>query len=62
MVLTLNNSLDILEEIFSLQEEYRYHYEVFFTKYGCLKELGLVKGWKKAIRSLTKSLVMKDHK
>lgn len=62
MIMTSNHNLDPFKVIFRFQEEYRYHYEVFFTKDGCLKALDLVKGFKTSIRSLTKSLEMKDHK
>ena len=61
MVMTSNHNLDPLEVIFGFQEEYSYHYEPFFTKDGFCKTLGLGKGCKKDIRSLTKSLEM-DHK
>jgi hypothetical protein len=60
--MTSNNMLDPLQLIFGFQEEYLNRSEVFFTKDGCLKSLCLLKGWKNDIKSLTKILVMKDHK
>ena len=62
MVMTSNHNLDALEVIFGFQGEYRYHYEVFFTKDEFLNRLGLVKGCKTLIRSLIKGSVMEDHK